>query len=129
MPGRKRVILDTSFLLIPAQFGVDIFSELDRVCGFAYTVHIVDGTVQELEGILAKQRGKHKEAAKLALGLLRAKNINTLPSAGEKVDDAIASLADKDTLVATQDAGLKRRVKGKAGGIITLRQKRYLILT
>ena len=38
------------------------------------------------------------------------------------------ALADRDTFVATQDAGLKRRIKGKAGGIITLRQKKYLVL-
>ena len=127
MPGSKKVILDTNFLLIPGQFGVDIFSELDRICRFAYRLYIIDRTSQELENILEKQRGRQKEAAKLALAILKAKNINTLPSAGMDVDDAIVASADMETLVATQDAGLKRRLKGKCG-IITLRQKRYLII-
>ncbi len=129
MPESKKVVLDTNFLLIPGQFRVDIFSELDRVCQGAYQVFILDKTLEELENILRKQRGKHKEAAKLALGLVKAKNINTLPSGKETVDDAIVALADKDTLVATQDMGLKRRLKGKAGGVITLRQKKYLIIS
>ncbi len=129
MPQSKKVVLDTNFLLIPGQFKVDIFSELDRICHGAYTVFILDKTFQELERILQKQRGRQKEAAKLALAIIRAKNINTLPSGKETVDDAIVTLADKDTLVATQDMALKRRLKGKAGGIITLRQKKYLIVT
>lgn len=129
MPKSKKVILDTNFLLIPRQFKVDIFSELDRICQFAHTLFIIDKTVQELEAILRKQHGKDKEAAKLALALIKAKNINTLPSANDNVDDAIVTMADNDTLVATQDAILKRRLKSKAGGIITLRQKKYLIMT
>lgn len=129
MPKSKKVILDTNFLLIPGQFKVDVFSELDRVCQFAYTLFIIDKTIQELEAILQKQHGKHKEAAKLALTLIKAKNINTLPSASDNVDDAIVMIADNHTLVATQDAILKQRLKNKAGGIITLRQKKYLIIT
>ena len=129
MPQSKKVVLDTNFLLIPGQFKVDIFSELDRICHGTYTVFILDKTLQELERILQKQRGRQKEAAKLALAIIRAKNINTLPSGKETVDDAIVTLADKDTFVATQDMALKRRLKGKAGGIITLRQKKYLIMT
>ncbi|MBI4149966.1 DNA-binding protein [Candidatus Woesearchaeota archaeon] len=129
MPKSKKVVLDTNFLLIPGQFKVDIFSELDRVCQFAYTLYVLDMTRNELENIIQKQRGKQKEAAKLALALVKAKNINTLPSASKNVDDALVALADKDTFIATQDVVLKRRLKGKVGGIITLRQKKYLIIS
>ena len=129
MPNSKKVILDTNFLLIPGQFGVDIFTEIDRICQFPYTLYIVDKTLQELESILQNQRGKAKEAVKLALGIIKAKNINTLPSANKSVDDAIVDAATEDMIVATQDAALKQRLKDKAGGIITLRQKKYLILT
>ncbi len=130
MPQSKKIILDTNFLLIPAQFGVDIFSELDRVCSFVYKLYIVDKTLQELENIISKQRGRQREAAKLAVAIIKAKNINTLPSANEKsVDDTIVALVDRDVLVATQDMALKRRLKHKAGGVIVMRQKKYLIIT
>ena len=128
MPESKKIVLDTNFLLIPAQFGVDIFAEIERICQFPYKLCIVDKTAQELENILKKQRGKQKEAAKLALSLLKAKNINTLPSAMSSVDDAIVALANKQTIVATQDILLKRRLRDIVGGIITLRQKKYLII-
>lgn len=129
MPHSKKVVLDTNFLLIPAQFGVDIFTEIDRICQFPYTLYIIDKTLGELEKIMQNQRGRQKEAAKLTLALVRAKNINTLPSATQTVDDAIVAIAADDVIVATQDIALKQRLKNKAGGVITLRQKKYLIMT
>ena len=44
----KKIILDTNFLLIPAQFNVDIFSEIERICDFQYQLCIVDKTLSEL---------------------------------------------------------------------------------
>ena len=43
-----KIILDTNFLMIPAQFNVDIFSEIHRICDFKYELYIIDKTIDEL---------------------------------------------------------------------------------
>ena len=51
----KTVLLDTNFLLIPAQFKVDIFSEIDRICTFQYEIAVLDKTIDELNKIIKEQ--------------------------------------------------------------------------
>ncbi len=55
----KIIILDTNFLLIPAQFKVDIFSEVERICNFRYQLVIIDKTLEELEDIVSETQGKN----------------------------------------------------------------------
>jgi hypothetical protein len=126
----RKVIIDTNFLLIPYQFKVDIFSEIRRICNVKYDVFVLDKTVGELERIIGKQGGKHREAAKLALGLLKSKGVKVIETREDKVvDDIIVELANrKEHIVATQDKGLKRRLKTKGIPVITLRQRQYLVL-
>ena len=71
----KKIILDTNFLLVPFQFNVDIFSEIERICDFQYSIFILDTTVDELKKVMAEQKGKHKEQAKAALSLIMIKTI------------------------------------------------------
>ena len=54
----KKIILDTNFLLIPSQFNVDIFTEIDRICLFKYKLCVLDETINELNSIIEKQKGK-----------------------------------------------------------------------
>jgi len=124
MPTSKKVLLDTNFLMIPGEIGVDIFNELERVCQFEYQVYILDKTVKELEKIVEKQKGKYKEAAKLGLSLIKAKNIEIIPTEGDQyVDDILVELQN-EYIIATQDKALKTKLKN----IIILRQKKYLEL-
>lgn len=125
MPEEQKILLDTNFLLIPAQFGVDIFTELQRVCDFRYKLYIFDSTLKELENIGEKQKGKQKEAAKITLLLIKNKNINIIPADSAYVDKAVLGLP-KGYIIATQDFGLKAKLKEKGFKIITLRQKKYL---
>jgi len=127
---KTKVILDTNFLLIPAQFRVDIFSEIRRVCDFNYELVVVAETIAELKKIIASGRsgGRDKKAAKLALQLLRKYGVRVLKNyrkVFKRADDAILDIADKKSLVATQDRELKRALQAKCG-LIILRQKQYL---
>lgn len=123
----KKIIVDTNFLMIPGQFKVDVFSEIDRVCDFSYHIIIIDKSRQELER-LSEGTGKKARAARLALKLLKQKKIKAVKTKDKHADDAIVNLAGKDTLVATQDKELKKRVKEKGAKIITLRSKSRLII-
>ncbi len=130
----KKIILDTNFLLIPAQFKVDIFRELDRICDFEYKVFIVDRTLFELTNIIETQKGKDKAAANLAIQIIEKNSINILKSTEKtetlkNVDEIIERTANrKEYIVATQDKALKTKLKEKRIPLIVLRQKKYLKL-
>lgn len=122
----RKVIVDTNFLLIPIQFGVDIFDEIQRICNFEYELAVLDKSVKELNKIISGQEGKQRHAAKLALSLIKAKKVKVIRTKSEKcVDDLLAELSKEGCVVATQDKLLKSRLKKP---LITLRQRKHLQL-
>ena len=123
----KKILLDTNVILIPAQFKVDIYSEIDKICNFKYDLYVLDRSIEELENIIKKQKGRSREAAKLGLQLLRFKKPKVLKTTSKlNVDSIILGL--RGYIVATQDAALKKALKAKGIQTITLRQKKYLVL-
>jgi rRNA-processing protein FCF1 len=125
----KKIILDTNFLLIPFTEKVDIFDEIDRIVEESYELFIIDTSLQELKKIHEEQKGKSKEAAKLALELVKKHPIEFLSGISDHVDDDIVALCKKDDYyVATQDKELKKKVKDLKRSIIILRQKNHLEL-
>ena len=124
----KRIILDTNFLMIPFQFNLDIFSEIDRVCDFNYELCVFEKTIEELKHIAENQRGKDKKSAKFALDILKMKKINAIKSENKDVDELILENALGNTIIATQDIALRRKLKEKGASMIVLRQKKYLQL-
>lgn len=124
----KKVILDTNFLMIPLQFRVDIFSELNRICHFNYKLLVYGQTIDELKNVMQKQSGKNKKAAQFALKLIKLKNIEIIESEQRDVDSLILENLDKDTIVATQDIMLKKEVLEKGSSVVILRKKKHLQL-
>ena len=124
----KKIILDTNFLLIPYQFKVDIFSEIERIMPSGYQLCIIDKAIDELKK-LADGASKHSLAARLALVFVNTHNIKIMKTKQDKdVDSLIVDNADKDTIVATQDMELKKRLKEKGVILIVMRKKQYLEL-
>ncbi|MCH8067029.1 MAG: nucleotide-binding protein [Nanoarchaeota archaeon] len=125
----KKILLDTNFLLAVYQFKVDIFTELDRICNFNYKLFILDKTIEELKHIIERQKGKHKDAARVALQLLKLRKVGVIKTGSKKhTDDVILDYAEKDYLVATQDKDLKRRLIHHNVKVIVLRQKKILAI-
>ncbi|MFC1690903.1 PIN domain-containing protein [Nanoarchaeota archaeon] len=125
------IIIDTNFLLIPAQFGVDIFEEIDKICLFPYEIAIIDKTQSELKGIAEEGSGGDKKAVKLALALLEAKEVKiieteTQKSYVDKILVEITSRSPNNYIIATQDKELKAKLAEKGIKTIGLRQKKYL---
>ncbi len=123
----RKILLDTNFLMIPAQFGVDIFAEIRRICFFSYQLVVLDATIKELQK-LALSKGVKGAHARTALTLIKAKTVVHPTAKAMYTDDLILETAGVDWIVATQDAKLKQRLREKGASIITLRQKKYLIL-
>ncbi|MFH1590203.1 MAG: PIN domain-containing protein [archaeon] len=130
---KRKVIIDTNFLLIPAQFNVNVFAEIDRVVLESHNLYIIDKTIEELNKISVLGKTKDAQAAKLGMALLgsylKQKSLKMLACFPQKsVDDAIVAKSNKKIYIATQDKALKKRVKAKGATVITLKQKKYLVL-
>ena len=124
----EKILLDTNFLMIPWQFHVDIFSELERICNFNYQLYLFEESITELRNIINAAKGKDKKAAQVGLKLIKLKNINIVKSEKKDVDSLILENANKYDYVATQDMPLKRELVKKGISLIILRSKKHLIL-
>ena len=123
----KIIILDTNFLLAVFELRVDIFAEIDRICSFRYELFILDRTVDEVENLIKSPLLSKRQAAKGALQLIKLKKVQILRTDDSRmVDDILADL--KGAIVATVDMELKRRLRKKGIEIMTIRQKKYVIL-
>jgi|SRR3989344_7309461 len=111
----KQIILDTNFLIYCAEYKIDLFTEIDRLCDFPYKIGVLSRTIEELESLNPK---------KLYIIKLFLKKIDVIKSKEHYVDDELAELS-KNAIIATQDKELKKRCKSK---IIIIRQKSYLEL-
>ncbi|KAF5416423.1 MAG: Ribonuclease VapC9 [Candidatus Methanogaster sp.] len=120
-----KIIIDTNALMVPAEFGVDIFSELSRL-GFDEWI-VSSGVARELEGIASRGRGKGKDAARVALSLVdRCRMIEAAGTVGN-VDNSILELAvEMKVAVFTNDAELKGRLRERGVKVVYLRQRSYL---
>jgi rRNA-processing protein FCF1 len=119
---RSKVIIDTNGLMIPGQFGIDIFSELEQLGFFSYIVP--SASVKELERIASAGRSKDRAAAKIALSLL---NRCTIIDKNGYADNIIIDLAvDMDAAVLTNDTELKKRLCSKGVTNVYLRDRTRL---
>lgn len=130
---KTKVILDTNFLIMPGELGIDIFSEIQKLMQEPYELCVMKATLEELEVLMLKY-GPKKEGFNVKLGFILAKqkNLKTLSSSSDTyADKAILEIAGKNpatTIVATQDKKLQGELKKLSARIITLRQKKYLAL-
>ena len=115
-----KILLDTNMMLVPHQFGVDVFEYLKD-----YKIITLSSCVDELNA-LAKKRGEDGKAAKIALELIKQKKIEIVRTK-EKGDPAIKSFAVIERCaVATNDAALGKFLKSKGISVIRLKQKKFL---
>jgi hypothetical protein len=118
-----RIILDTNFLLIPFQFKVDIFPELERAIKGSYKVYVTDGVIRELKSLDQRIARAARELAS------RLPVIETGEDGMKNVDTALLKLAlEKNTIICTNDKILIEKLRSKGLPVIYLRQKKYLVL-
>ena len=119
-----KVILDTNALMVPEQFGVDIFGELLRL-GYAHWI-VPASVLGELRSLARNaDKGRDKTAARVALGL--AKSCEEIGEDNFNADMAIEQLAQKTgAAVFTNDKALKKRLFSKGITVVYLRQGQYL---
>ena len=125
---KKKVILDTNFLLLPGSKAVDVFSEIEHALSESFSFYVIDKTYDELQNLTTSaKKGADKFNAKLGFILGKQKGLKTLRSSQKVVDDAIVAHTDGSTYVATLDKDLQKRVREAGGKILTLRGLKVVI--
>lgn len=121
----KKILLDTNFFLVPFQLNINIFREFDRLVNEPYIMMTLQPVKEELEKLA--ESGKRAERSAASLGSFLARNIEVAEARGP-ADDAIIEYAKshEDVLVATNDAGLRKRLKKEKLQAIYVRQKSKL---
>jgi hypothetical protein len=111
------VVLDTNFITLPVQFGVDIFGEIGKRVPSAKLV-----TISQVEDELSRLGAK----GTVGKTLLKKFGVRVLKRKGQ-TDDALLKLAvENNGLLCTNDKELKRRALGDGLSVMFMRKKRIL---
>lgn len=126
--GQGSVILDSNFLFIPRQFGVDIFDELQKLLGTPCRCVVPSAVLRELQLLKEDAKPSFRKKIDFALTLAEACDVAEVDlKKGETVDEAIINLAKMlRTPVATNDAELRRRLRAEGIPVIYLRKRTHL---
>lgn len=117
-----KIIIDTNGFMSNSQFGLDFFSELERL-GFKDFI-VTSSVIRELDAIRRLSKGKDKLAANV--GRTLAEQCRQVFTEGP-ADDAIIELAlEEGAAVFTNDAELKNRLTSKDITIVHVRGKDHL---
>ncbi len=122
---KKRVILDSNFLMLPFQFNVDISNEIERILGGGYRIYVPREVLNELNYLSVKAE-KHRDRKMAKMALKFARRFDTIEGGDKDADGAIIALAEKDVIVCTNDKALKNRLREIQIPVIYLRQKSKL---
>lgn len=110
-----KILLDTNFLINCSKFHIDYQEQLK-----GHKLYVLDRSIKELENLINRKKAKN---AKLALEILKAKNIKTLKTSSKKDVDTLLR-EKKAYAVATNDKELISKIKNKK--IFIIRQKKFI---
>lgn len=122
-----KIILDSNFLLVPLQFRVDVFQELERVTNRKVEAVLLHPVYAELKKLSMDGgvKGRRAEMALRYADKLRIVDLEAKP--GEAVDDMILRLASEwKCPVATNDRVLRKKLRDLNIAVIYLRKRSHL---
>ena len=125
---KLKVILDSNALLVPLQFKIDVFSDLERLLNRSFEVILLSSVKRELEALARKGSPKMRKNASYALKLAKkCRYVEVNFPASELTDDVIVKIAEEwKSPVFTNDRQLKQRLRDISVPVIYLRQKSRL---
>ena len=125
------VILDTNFLTVPVQFGVDIFAETERVLERSVEFLVLDSVVDEIKSKLERASRTDSRMFVVALDLIeRCKTVEVSGSLSSKlVDEQLLEYTSSvGGVLATNDRELKEQASKLGIPVLILRGKKQLKL-
>ena len=125
---KLKVILDSNALLVPLQFKIDVFSDLERLLNRSFEVILLSPVKRELEALARKGSPKMRKNASYALKLAKkCRYVEVDFPASELTDDVIVKIAEEwKSPVFTNDRKLRQRLRDISVPVIYVRQKSRL---
>ncbi len=124
---RVKVLLDTNALLMPVQFGIDLYDELQALFGDFEPVTLEE-VVGELSG-LSRGRGRDATAARVGLAMARRSTVVPSGSSADRVDDRVIEYARREgCTVVTNDRKLRNALLREGVDVVSMRRARTLEL-
>jgi len=121
-----KIILDANALMMPAQFQIDLFDELQTLLG-AFEPLVLSGVVKELTGI---SRAKGRDGAAARHGLALVERCTVVESNGlhsESVDAMMIEYAARNSyMVVTNDRRIRDALLTRGIGVISMRNQKKL---
>jgi rRNA-processing protein FCF1 len=118
----KQILLDANFLMIPAQFKIDVWNELRRM---GYQPIVLSCVLDEIKK-LSYGSCKHAVAACVALRLIETNNPEIIGKS-RPADNAIFDVAlEKKYDVATNDKSLIAKLKKAGINVVRLKQRKLI---
>ncbi len=125
------MILDTNFLTVPAQFGVDVFSEAERVLERGVEFFLLDSVIEEIKSKLERASRSEARMFRVALDLSERCTIVSADASlkGNPVDDQLLEFTKSvEGVLATNDRELRVRASSQGTPVLLLRGKTHLEL-
>jgi hypothetical protein len=123
----KKIVLDTNFLIDFIRFKLDL-KEIDDLVSDSYKLVALNVVMKELKKI-SESKTKESNYAKIALEFVKSKQIEILETTEKRADESILVLSDENTIVATDDAELRKKLKSLGIKTIYLRAKKHLAMS
>jgi rRNA-processing protein FCF1 len=111
----KKIILDTNFLLYCSENKIDYANDIMQLMDEGYELIVPSSVVKELEE-LSKNSKKlsDRSAAFLAIKLLEHNKVKVVETYNKYADEAIIDLIRTDSIVATLDLELRKKLRNKS---------------
>ena len=125
------VILDTNFLTVPTQFGVDVFSEAERVLERSLDFILLDSVVEEIKSNLEEASRTEVGMFRVALDLVERCTVVRVAEVKKSspVDDQLLEYTKSvKGVLATNDRELREKARSQGIPVLLLRGKKYLEL-
>jgi len=125
------VILDTNFLTVPAQFGVDVFSEAERVLERSVEFILLESVIDEIRAKLERAGKTESRMFKVALDLTERCRVVEIDQSMKDflVDDQLLEYAvSVRGVLATNDRELRERAAERGVPVLMLRGRKHLEL-
>ncbi|MBL7051586.1 MAG: hypothetical protein ISS01_00690 [Nanoarchaeota archaeon] len=123
----EKIVLDTNFLMAIWDLKIDVFEEIFKACDFRYELYVLEGSLRELERFIKGNLLSKKQAASFAKKILASKEVKVLKTEfNGNVDDQLVNLVGY--IIATVDRDLRIKLKKKGVKVLTIRQKKYVVV-
>lgn len=125
------VVVDTSFLMIPAEFGIDVFTESKRILEKNVEFILLTSVIREIETRTRSGNIPAESKFRIAGDLAkRCKTVDVSPRfAGLPVDDQLLEYtASIKGVLATNDRRLRERARERGLPVLLMRSKKRLAL-